>query len=281
MATNAIKPAQGDGIQADHRRTMKAMIQGQELNNRIKAVWSESAGPFLASVLDLYTSDSNLIQCDPAEVMQEAMKAAVLHLPVVKSLGFAYVVPFKDKSGQQHPNFVLGYKGLVQLAMRTGHYRTINAGEIYEGETVKQDRITGDMSIEGVRTGDKAIGYFAHFSLINGFRKTVYWTREQVVKHAKTKSRSFSSSASPWQTDFDAMAEKTLLRHLLTKYGELSVDMVQAQTVEDEDMPETESAADLPPIVMDAAPISEPEELLAADSPQPTAAVPEDDGCPF
>lgn len=103
MATNAIKPAQGDGIQGDHRRTMKAMIQGQELNNRIKAVWSESAGPFLASVLDLYTSDSNLIQCDPAEVMQEAMKAAVLHLPVVKSLGFAYVVPYKNK-----PTFVLG-----------------------------------------------------------------------------------------------------------------------------------------------------------------------------
>lgn len=276
MANTAINPVQGGDIRADHRKAMKAMIQGQELNNRIKAVWSESAGPFLASVLDLYTSDSNLIQCDPAEVMQEAMKAAVLHLPVVKSLGFAYVVPYKNK-----PTFVLGYKGLVQLAMRTGHYRTINAGEVYEGETVKQDRITGDMSIEGTRTGDKAIGYFAHFSLINGFRKTVYWTHEQVVKHAKAKSRSFSSQASPWQTDFDAMAEKTLLRHLLTKYGELSVDMIQAQTVEDEDMPETDSAADLPPIVMDAAPIADLEELPAADNPKPAAAMPEDDGCPF
>lgn len=172
-------------------------------------------------------------------------------------------------------------KGLVQLAMRTGHYRTINAGEVYEGETVKQDRITGEMSIEGTRTGDKAIGYFAHFSLINGFRKTVYWTHEQVVKHAKAKSRSFSSQSSPWQTDFNAMAEKTLLRHLLTKYGELSVDMIQAQTVENEDMPETDSAADLPPIVMDAVPITEPEELPAVDNPQPTAAMPEDDGCPF
>lgn len=277
MANAAIKPVQAGGIQADHRRTMKAMIQGPELNNRIKAVWAESAGPFLASVLDLYTSDSNLIQCDPAEVMQEAMKAAVLHLPVVKSLGFAYVVPYKNK-----PTFVLGYKGLVQLAMRTGHYRTINAGEVYEGETVKQDRITGEMSIEGTRTGDKAIGYFAHFSLINGFRKTVYWTREQVVKHAKAKSRSFSSQASPWQTDFDAMAEKTLLRHLLTKYGELSVDMVQAQTVEDEDMQETDSAADLPPIMMDAAPVPL-ETVPDAESPAPAspAPAPEDDGCPF
>ena len=275
MATNTIVPAQAAAIKADHTKAMKAITSDPKFKARMAEQLKDAAPTFLASVLDLYVSDSNLIQCDPNAVMQEALKAALLHLPVVKSLGFAYVVPYKGK-----PAFVLGYKGLVQLAMRTGHYRTINAGEVYEGETVKQDRITGEMSIEGTQTSETAIGYFAHFSLINGFTKTIYWTREQVVKHAKAKSRSFSSDTSPWHTDFDAMAEKTLLRRLLTKYGELSVDM--AQVIAEDDQPEATPPVDLPPTMMDAAPVPL-ETVPDAESPAPAtpAPAPEDDGCPF
>ena len=262
-------------IKADHTKAMKTITSDPKVKARMAEQLKDAAPTFLASVLDLYVSDSYLIQCDPNAVMQEALKAALLHLPVVKSLGFAYVVPYKGK-----PAFVLGYKGLVQLAMRTGHYRTINAGEVYEGETVKQDRITGEMSIEGTQTSENAIGYFAHFSLINGFTKTIYWTREQVVKHAKAKSRSFSSDTSPWHTDFDAMAEKTLLRRLLTKYGELSVDM--AQVIAEDDQPEAAPPVELPPIMMDAAPVPL-ETVPDAESPAPAAPAPapEDDGCPF
>jgi recombination protein RecT len=275
MANNAIAPAQAAAIKADHTKAMKAITSDPKFKARMVEQLKDAAPTFLASVLDLYVSDSNLIQCDPNAVMQEALKAALLHLPVVKSLGFAYVVPYKGK-----PTFVLGYKGLVQLAMRTGHYRTINAGEVYEGETVKQDRITGEMSIEGTQTSENAIGYFAHFSLINGFTKTIYWTREQVVKHAKAKSRSFSSDTSPWHTDFDAMAEKTLLRRLLTKYGELSVDMTQV--IAEDDQPEAAPPVELPPIMMDAAPVPL-ETVPDAESPAPAASAPapEDDGCPF
>ena len=275
MANNAIAPTQAAAIKADHTKAMKAITSDPRFKARMAEQLKDAAPTFLASVLDLYVSDSNLIQCDPNAVMQEALKAALLHLPVVKSLGFAYVVPYKGK-----PAFVLGYKGLVQLAMRTGHYRTINAGEVYEGETVKQDRITGEMSIEGTQTSENAIGYFAHFSLINGFTKTIYWTREQVTKHAKAKSRSFSTESGPWATDLDAMAEKTLLRRLLTKYGELSVDM--AQVIAEDDQPEAATPADLPPIMMDAAP-APLETVPDAESPAPAtpAPSPEDDGCPF
>ena len=275
MANNAIAPTQAAAIKADHTKAMKAITADPKFKARMAEQLKDAAPTFLASVLDLYVSDSYLIQCDPNAVMQEALKAALLHLPVVKSLGFAYVVPYKGK-----PAFVLGYKGLVQLAMRTGHYRTINAGEVYEGETVKQNRITGEMSIEGTQTSENAIGYFAHFSLINGFTKTIYWTREQVVKHAKAKSRSFSTESGPWATDFDAMAEKTLLRRLLTKYGELSVDM--AQVIAEDDQPEAATPADLPPIMMDVAPVPL-ETVPDAESPAPAtpAPAPEDDGCPF
>lgn len=218
-----------------NRKQMKALIANPELVDRMNNMLGQNTGTFLASVLDLYTSDATLCKCNPNEVMQEAMKAAALHLPVVKSLGFAYIVPFKDKNGIQHPNFVLGYKGYIQLCMRTGHYKTINAGAIYEGEKVIDNRITGEVRIEGEATSDKAIGYFAHFSTINGFEKTEYWSKERVIRHASAKSKSWKIQSSPWHTDFDAMAEKTLLRHLLSRYGELSVEIINALTNDTED----------------------------------------------
>ena len=158
---------------------MKAYCEGQAVQNKLEGLLGESKNTFLASLLDLYTSDGNLMLCDPKLVMGEAMKAAVLKLPITKSLGFAYIVPFKNKKGESIPTFIMGYRGYIQLAMRTGQYKSINADCVYEGETAKFNRVTGELEITGEAKSDKAIGYFAYFQRLNGFYKAIYWTAKR------------------------------------------------------------------------------------------------------
>lgn len=206
-------------------KNMKSIIDNVSLKERLQSTLGEAPGTFLSTVLELYTSDNYLVQCDPNKVMAEAMKAASLRLPVNKSLGFAYILPYRVK-GEMTPTFILGYRGLIQLAQRTGMYRAINADCVFEGENPVFNRVTGTLTIEGNATSDKAIGYFAYFELLNGFKKAVYWTREKAEAHGKKYSKAFGNG--PWQTDFDAMACKTVLRQLLSKYGVMSVEFANA-----------------------------------------------------
>lgn len=254
---------------------MKSLIANVNLKNRLQSTLGEAPGTFLASVLELYTSDSNLSLCDPNAVMAEAMKAASLRLPVSKALGFAYIIPYGKA-----PTFVLGYRGMIQLAMRTGQYRSINADCVYDGETPVFNRVTGDLTIEGVPTGDKAVGYFAYFELTNGFRKAIYWTRERVERHAKAKSKSYGKSGGPWQTDFDAMACKTVLRQLLSKYGVMSVEFLNVIAQDQDERIEAEAAesANAEPLILpDAADGAAPVALAEDAAPEPEAFAAEPD----
>jgi recombination protein RecT len=209
---------------------LKNILAAQSVKEQFEAVLKENAGAFVASIIDLYNTDKILQMCDPKNVVMEALKAASLKLPINKQLGFAWIVPYRDgRTGQYIPTFQLGYKGYVQLCMRTGAYRYINADVVYEGELVKHDKLTGEIEIDPEkRTGDKKVGYFAFIETLNGFRKTLYMTVEEVTKHAQQYSKSYSSKNSVWATDFDAMALKTCLRLLLSKYGVMSVEMQRA-----------------------------------------------------
>jgi len=209
---------------------LKNILAAQSVKEQFEAVLKENAGAFVASIIDLYNTDRTLQMCDPKNVVMEALKAASLKLPINKQLGFAWIVPYRDgKTGQYVPTFQLGYKGYIQLCMRTGAYRYINADVVYEGELVKHDKLTGEIEIDSEkRTGDKKVGYFAFIETLNGFRKTLYMTVEEVTKHAQQYSKSYSSKNSVWATDFDAMALKTCLRLLLSKYGIMSVEMQRA-----------------------------------------------------
>ena len=209
---------------------LKNILAAQSVQEQFQSVLKENAGAFVASIIDLYNTDRTLQMCDPKYVVMEALKAASLKLPINKQLGFAWIVPYRDgRTGQYIPTFQLGYKGYVQLCMRTGAYRYINADVVYEGELVKHDKLTGEIEIDPEkRTGDKKVGYFAFIETLNGFRKTLYMTVEEVTKHAQQYSKSYSSKNSVWATDFDAMALKTCLRLLLSKYGIMSVEMQQA-----------------------------------------------------
>jgi len=205
---------------------LKKVMQDPTVSEQFKNSLGDNSGLFVASLIDLYASDRNLQECQPKQVVLEALKAATLKLPINKNLGFAYVIPYKDK-GTPVPQFQIGYRGLIQLAIRSGQFRRINADKVLEGELKRCDKLTGEIEF-GEPAGDRVAGYFAFIETVNGFRKTAYWRKEQVEAHAKRFSKSYGGNYSPWKTDFDAMAIKTVLKHLLGKYGIMSVDMVSA-----------------------------------------------------
>jgi recombination protein RecT len=215
---------------------LKDALNTESVMEQFRNALQENAGAFVASIIDLYGSDTYLQQCNPNAVIMEALKAATLKLPINKQLGFAFIVPYK-KNGVLIPQFQLGYKGYIQLAMRTGQYKHLNAGIIYEGMKIIDHVLSGEAEITGEPTSDKPQEYFAYMELLNGFTKTLHMTRNKIICHAKKYSKSYNSKFSAWETNFDEMAIKTVIRLLLSKYGMLSTEMVNALTQDtDEDM---------------------------------------------
>ena len=202
---------------------LKSIIHSESVQKQFKNAMGKHSDLFVASLIDIYSGDDYLQECDPSAVISEALKAAVLKLPISKGLGFAYIVPYKKK-----PQFQIGYKGMIQLAMRSGQLSALNGGEVYEGEFQNYNRMTGIVDISGKQTSNKIVGYFVYMELINGFKKSEYWTKEKVIAHAKEKSPSYKNKKSAWTTDFDAMATKTVLRSVLSKYAPMSVDFIAA-----------------------------------------------------
>ena len=192
----------------------------------------------------------------------EALRAATLRLPLNRALGFAYIIVFNNSvknpdgswSKVPTPTFVPGYKGYIQLAMRTGQYRTINADFVYEGELRKVDKLKGEVAFDGEKKSDKIVGYFCYFELLNGFSKTLYVSIEEMAAYALRYSPSFKGRNKPtaealiaaaqsgavssqvgWQGNFNDMGLKTVIRRLLSKYGYLSVEMQSAMDKDVED----------------------------------------------
>lgn len=207
--------------------TIKQLMNSENVKKRFEQTLGNRAPQFMTSVINLVNSDTNLQKCDQMSVISSAMVAATLDLPVDKNLGYAWVVPYGNKA-----TFQMGYKGYIQLALRTGQYRSINVIEVYEGELIKWNRLTEEIELDfEQRKSDKIIGYTGYFELINGFRKTVYWPKEDIEKHRKK----FSKSDFGWKNDYDAMAKKTVIRNMLNKWGILSIDMQKAYIEDVED----------------------------------------------
>lgn len=241
---------------------MGSILNADSTKKLLQNTLKENAGAFSASILDLYSTDTTLQKCNPEAVFRECLKAASLKLPINKQLGFAYVVPFKG-----NPQFQIGYKGLVQLALRTGAYKYINAGAVLEGEYKGKTKLTGEIDISGEAISDKVVGYFAYIETINGFKKAMYWSKEEVAAHAERYSQSYKSSYSPWKTNFDEMATKTVLRNLINHYGIMSIEIVNAFEAEDnaglaaEAMQEEPIVIEANAEISDAEDNSEPKEL--------------------
>jgi len=235
MATNSslknkLATRQNQGIQKGV--TLKALLNTDSVKKRFEEILGKRSQQFATSILNLYNSDTNLQKCEPMSIISSAMVAASLDLPVDKNLGYAWIIPYGNKA-----QFQLGYKGYIQLALRTGQYKHINVIEVYEGELQKWNRLTEEFEIDfDKKVSDNVVGYAAYFELINGFKKTVYWTKEEVERHRKR----FSKSDFGWKNDWDAMAKKTVLKNMLSKWGILSIEMQRAFIEDNEEMEQPE-----------------------------------------
>lgn len=216
--------------------TLSGLVERPDIKARFEKMLGERAGTFLTSVMQVVASNELLKQADPLSVLNGAATAATLDLPLNNSLGFAYLIPFnikqKDGSKKVVATFVIGYKGLLQLAQRSAQYKNISATPIYQGQLIDENPLTG-YKFDFKKKSTKIIGYAAHFSLVSGFEKTIYWTRDEVLAHAKKYSKTYGNQGSAWDTDEEDMACKTVLRQLIGKFGPMSVDYQKAEAVDE------------------------------------------------
>ena len=210
--TNAVaaKAASGLGV----------MIGSKSVQERFEKMLGKKSAGFLSSLLTLVNNNNLLQKANPTSILAAAATAASLDLPVNPSLGLAWIVPYGN--GAQ---FQLGYRGAIALAMRSGQMKSIVMTEVYEGECKCWNRFTETFEF-GDRVSDNIIGYYARFETVNGFVKATFWTKEEVLKHAKRFSKSFNRG--PWQSDFDAMAKKTVLLSIIKTYAPMSIEMQSA-----------------------------------------------------
>lgn len=192
---------------------------------------------FVTNLVAVVSNNANLQECTPMSLIYAATRATALDFPLDPNFGFSYLIPYKDnKKGVTLAQLQFGYRAYIQLAMRTGQFRFLNACDIREGELVSKDFITGEYVFAEApdRLNKAVIGYQATFILNNGFKKTLYMTKDEMEAHALRYSQTYKSNnkfvkdSSKWSTDFDAMALKTVIKLLLSKYAPLSMEMQNA-----------------------------------------------------
>jgi recombination protein RecT len=262
-------------------QTVDALLHSDAVRKRFEDVLGKKAAGFMSSVIAVTNGSRALKDADPKTIIAAAAVAASLDLPINPSLGFAWIIPREIKDRGWVAQFQLGYKGTIQLALRSGQYKTIHVGVVYEGELEEQtarQRLTGELQFrEGGRTSDKAMGYAAYFKLLNGAEMWDYMSEAEVIAHAQRfAGPSFKNPRSAWNTDPEAMKCKTVLDRLLSHYGILSVQMQKAQ-ISDQGIARDETGEDVehPDNVFDTSyseggsgELGDPEEQSAEPAPQ-------------
>lgn len=228
MANEVVKKPQ-TGLQK-----FNAMLENTRTQEYLTNVLGEKKQTFVSNMVALVSSNKALSECDPSTIMFSCLKATALGLALDPSLGLAWVLPYRDnKNNTTVATFQLGAKAYTQLALRTAQYKKINVRDVREGEIVGEDFVSGEMQfkkLEKDREKAPVVGYVAMFELINGFSKQLYMSNEEIDAHAKRFSQTYRKGYGLW-TDKDMrpkMAEKTVLKMLLSKWGVLSVEMEQA-----------------------------------------------------
>ena len=212
---NQVATKQNDGIQS--------VLQSPAVKGRFEEVLGKRANAFMSSIISAVNSNAQLKKCNPMSVVSAAAIAASIDLPINGSLGFSHIVPYGDTA-----QFQVGWKGFVQLALRSGQYKTINANKVLEGQLISHNSFTGEMEFTENATSQKVVGYLLYFKLLNGYEKYFYMTKVEIEKHAKQYSSAYKKNFGVWVDNFDAMALKTVVKLGLSKYGVLSIDMQTA-----------------------------------------------------
>lgn len=222
----------GIAKQEQTKLTAKDLFNKDEVKRKFHELLGKRASSFMTSVLQVVASNEMLKNADANSIYHAAAVAATLDLPINNNLGFAYIVPYnakqKDGSYKQVAQFQLGYKGFIQLAQRSGRFQTISATPIYEGQLIESNPLLGFRFDFTQRKSENIIGYAAYFRLLNGFEKTLYMTVGELQKHGGKYSQTFKRGFGLWKDDFDAMAIKTVIKLLLSKFAPLSIEMEKA-----------------------------------------------------
>lgn len=225
------------------KRTFSSYLTNDAVKNKINSIMNSKDGTkFITSLVTLVSNNPAIAECEHATILSSALLGESLKLSPSPQLGQFYIVPFKDNNNNRTvAQFQLGYKGYIQLAMRSGNYRDLDVIEIREGEYKGKDKFTGKTVIEFIEDDDEResleiVGYYTYFELVNGFKKSLYWSKDKMMNHAKKYSQAYRSdlkkgtSYSFWTKDFTGMAFKTMLRQLISKWGIMSVDFQTAIT---------------------------------------------------
>lgn len=251
---NSLAPQRNTG----KPQTFSAFLTSDAIKNRINAMVGGKDGQrFISAVISAVSVNPGLTECEHSTILSAALLGESLRLSPSPQLGQYYLVPFNDKKRNcKVAQFQLGYKGYIQLAIRSGYYKKLNVISIKEGELIRFDALNEEIEVKLIdndteREAAKTIGYYAMFEYTNGFRKAIYWSREKMMAHADKYSMAFSASkyqdlldgkipqsemwkySSFWYKDFDGMAYKTMLRQLISKWGIMSIEL---QTAIDKDM---------------------------------------------
>lgn len=284
MANNKIQTAVQQNkpearAQVSVNTMLNSLLDGEKMRKRFEELLGKRTPQFLSSLVSMINDSKDLQEAfytSPMSVIKSALQAATYDLPIDPTLGFAYIVPFRNK-GKMTATFIPGYKGLQQLCLRTGAYKCIpDAVDVRAGELVSYNRLTGEAVFKWIEDEDERdelpiIGYAGYFKLLNGAEKTVYMTRKQIEKHEK-KHRKGEYMGKGWREDWDAMARKTVIRRLCGKYALMSIEyrnsadrdtLNLATALAQEDFPEGE-ADTIPAIDADTGEITTPEALPEA-----------------
>lgn len=225
-------------VKATNRPKFSVAIQSDMYKNLINQTLGDKdrATRFIASISSAVATNQALQECDAGTILSGALLGESLNLSPSPQLGQYYLVPFNDsKKGYKVAQFQLGYKGYIQLAIRSGQYKKLNVLAIKKGELIKYDPLNEEIEVsliedEEERENAETIGYYAMFEYTNGFRKSLYWSKSKMEKHALKYSKGYTAHKGYtfWEKDFDGMAYKTMLRQLISKWGIMSIDMQQA-----------------------------------------------------
>lgn len=205
--------------------TLKQYVNSPNVKEMLQERLKDRASQFVISLLSTVNANPKLAECTPISIMNGAMIAASLNLPINPNLGFSYLIPFKGVAQLQ-----LGYKAFIQLAQRSGQFKTINVSDVRDGEITHMDRLTGEIIFDWKEDRLKlpVVGYVGYMELLNGFKKTLYMTKSELEAHGMRFSQTMKQGFGLWKTDFDAMASKTVIKLLLSKYAPLTTDMQTA-----------------------------------------------------
>ena len=251
-ASNPVAPT--NSLAQKARPKFSVAIQSEAYKNLINNTLNDPkrASRFIANITSAVSVNPALQECDPATILSAGLLGEALNLTPSPNLGHFYMVPFDDKKrGCKVATFILGYRGYLQLAIRSGQYRRINVLALKEGELVKWDPMTEEIEVnliedDEVRENTPTMGYYASFEYINGFRKSIYWSYAKALNHADKYSKAFNKKAyedlkagkipqsemwkysSFYYQDFDAMTCKNLIRQLIGKWGIMSIEMEKA-----------------------------------------------------